>query len=191
MSYHRVLPPPPALASQIQPRAVHWLPKQDTLRQNSIMADSKSNTDDNMDMVQDRTTPSPPDDRPSPHAPSDASGEAIATSPNLRVVNHQTSVSPPSLMTAPHGPPQAPSVSANPTPRFPDLETYSRPYVMSYRPPTDMDFAAFILYRQHHQARVVAQNPGLANPEISKVIGDHWRQSPPDVKQHWKNLAEV
>ena len=50
---------------------------------------------------------------------------------------------------------------------------------------------AFILYRQHHQAHVVAQNPGLANPEISKVIGDHWRQSTPEVKAHWKNLAEV
>ncbi|KAL8839793.1 MAG: hypothetical protein Q9170_001604 [Blastenia crenularia] len=49
---------------------------------------------------------------------------------------------------------------------------------------------AFILYRQHNQAHVVAQNPGLANPEISKVIGDHWRQSPPEVKAHWKNLAE-
>ena len=50
---------------------------------------------------------------------------------------------------------------------------------------------AFILYRQHHQAAVVAQNPGLANPEISKVIGDHWRQSPEEVKGHWKKLAEV
>ena len=50
---------------------------------------------------------------------------------------------------------------------------------------------AFILYRQHHQASVVAQNPGLANPEISKVIGDHWRASAPEVKDHWKSLAEV
>jgi hypothetical protein len=50
---------------------------------------------------------------------------------------------------------------------------------------------AFILYRQHHQATVVQQNPGLANPEISKVIGDHWRSSPPDVKNHWKCLADV
>ncbi|KAL8968737.1 MAG: hypothetical protein Q9183_002322 [Haloplaca sp. 2 TL-2023] len=49
---------------------------------------------------------------------------------------------------------------------------------------------AFILYRQHHQAHVVARNPGLANPEISKVIGDQWRNSPPELKAHWKNLAE-
>ena len=50
---------------------------------------------------------------------------------------------------------------------------------------------AFILYRQHHQAGIVAQHPGLANPEISKIIGDHWRSSPPEVKNHWKGLAEV
>ena len=50
---------------------------------------------------------------------------------------------------------------------------------------------AFILYRQHHQASIVAQNPGLPNPEISKVIGDHWRASTPEVKEHWKQLAEV
>ncbi|KAG8531078.1 uncharacterized protein KY384_004435 [Bacidia gigantensis] len=49
---------------------------------------------------------------------------------------------------------------------------------------------AFILYRQHHQASVVAQNPGLANPEISKVIGDHWRAAAPEIKEHWKLLAE-
>lgn len=55
----------------------------------------------------------------------------------------------------------------------------------------DFLYLAFILYRQHHQAAVVAQNPGLANPEISKVIGDHWRASPSETKGHWKVLAEV
>ena len=50
---------------------------------------------------------------------------------------------------------------------------------------------AFILYRQHHQQAVVAQNPGLANPEISKIIGDHWRNSPIETKEHWKLLADV
>ena len=51
--------------------------------------------------------------------------------------------------------------------------------------------AAFILYRQHYQAAVVAQNPGLANPEISKVIGEQWRDSSIEVKNHWKSLADV
>lgn len=38
---------------------------------------------------------------------------------------------------------------------------------------------------------MVAQNPGLANPEISKVIGEQWRDSPAEVKKHWKSLADV
>jgi HMG box factor len=50
---------------------------------------------------------------------------------------------------------------------------------------------AFILYRQHYQAAVVAQNPGLANPEISKIIGAQWRKLPQTTKDEWKNLAEV
>lgn len=49
---------------------------------------------------------------------------------------------------------------------------------------------AFILYRQHHQANVVSQNPGLANPEISKIIGEQWQSQPVDVKYKWKALAE-
>ncbi len=52
-------------------------------------------------------------------------------------------------------------------------------------------FIAFILYRQHYQAQVVAQNPGLANPEISKIIGEQWRDQPVEVKNEWKRLAEV
>lgn len=50
---------------------------------------------------------------------------------------------------------------------------------------------AFILYRQHYQAQVIAQNPGLSNPEISKIIGEQWRCQTPEVKNDWKRLAEV
>ncbi|KAK4235940.1 putative HMG-box-containing domain protein [Achaetomium macrosporum] len=49
---------------------------------------------------------------------------------------------------------------------------------------------AFILYRQHYQAQVVQQNPGLANPEISKIIGEQWRDEPEESKNQWKLLAE-
>jgi hypothetical protein len=56
---------------------------------------------------------------------------------------------------------------------------------------TLMFFVAFILYRQHYQAQVVAQHPGLANPEISKIIGEQWREQAPEVKSDWKRLAEV
>ncbi|KAK5131483.1 hypothetical protein LTR08_000877 [Meristemomyces frigidus] len=50
---------------------------------------------------------------------------------------------------------------------------------------------AFILYRQHHQAQVVAQHPGLANPEISKIIGELWQNQAPELKTKWKELAEA
>ncbi|KAI9723798.1 MAG: hypothetical protein M1828_004048 [Chrysothrix sp. TS-e1954] len=49
---------------------------------------------------------------------------------------------------------------------------------------------AWILYRQHHQASVVAQYPGLSEPEISKILGDYWRNQPNDVKDSWKQVAE-
>ncbi|KAJ5908805.1 hypothetical protein N7495_001487 [Penicillium taxi] len=49
---------------------------------------------------------------------------------------------------------------------------------------------AFILYRQHYQAMVVDHNPGLANPEISKIIGNQWRSIPEEEKNKWKALAE-
>ncbi|CCC13644.1 hypothetical protein SMACR_07212 [Sordaria macrospora] len=49
---------------------------------------------------------------------------------------------------------------------------------------------AFILYRQHHQARVVSENPGLTNPEISKIIGEKWRAESDLHKEEWKQLAE-
>lgn len=38
---------------------------------------------------------------------------------------------------------------------------------------------------------VVAHNPGLANPEISKIIGEQWRSLSEDDKSKWKALAEV
>ncbi|KAI3320634.1 hypothetical protein HD806DRAFT_524653 [Xylariaceae sp. AK1471] len=49
---------------------------------------------------------------------------------------------------------------------------------------------AFILYRQAWQGHFAAQHPGLANPEISKLIGVKWREQPERVKNEWKQLAE-
>lgn len=51
--------------------------------------------------------------------------------------------------------------------------------------------SAFILYRQHRQAQVAAQNPKLTNPEISKVIGEYWRAEPEPIKEQWKAVADV
>ena len=52
-------------------------------------------------------------------------------------------------------------------------------------------FIAFILYRQHYQGQVIAQNPGLANPDISKIIGAQWRGQTVEIQNEWKRLAEV
>ncbi|KAK2590118.1 slightly ste11-like protein [Conoideocrella luteorostrata] len=49
---------------------------------------------------------------------------------------------------------------------------------------------AFILYRQHHQSQVTAENPRLSNPEISKIIGDKWKHESEGIKGTWKKLAE-
>ena len=48
-----------------------------------------------------------------------------------------------------------------------------------------------MLYRQHFHAAVVARHPGLANPEISKIIGRQWREEDQEVKDTWDALAEV
>ncbi|KAI9804598.1 MAG: hypothetical protein M1833_006671 [Piccolia ochrophora] len=49
---------------------------------------------------------------------------------------------------------------------------------------------AFMLYRQHLQGSIVAQHPGLANPEISKIIGKQWREESQEVRENWDALAE-
>ncbi|KAF5018264.1 hypothetical protein F66182_9767 [Fusarium sp. NRRL 66182] len=49
---------------------------------------------------------------------------------------------------------------------------------------------AFILYRQHHQAQVVSRNPNLSNPDISKIIGEQWKEESQQVKDNWKSLAD-
>jgi hypothetical protein len=37
----------------------------------------------------------------------------------------------------------------------------------------------------------VARHPGLANPEISKIIGEQWQSEFDAVKSEWKALADV
>ncbi|RPB05476.1 hypothetical protein L873DRAFT_795829 [Choiromyces venosus 120613-1] len=49
---------------------------------------------------------------------------------------------------------------------------------------------AFILFRQHNQAAVVAKHPGKPNPEISKIIGEMWRESSQDAKNLWQRHAD-
>ena len=52
---------------------------------------------------------------------------------------------------------------------------------------TDRMTLAFILYRQHHQR----QHPGVGNPDISKILGEQWRNLSDENKKKWQALAEV
>jgi HMG box factor len=47
------------------------------------------------------------------------------------------------------------------------------------------------LYREQNQAAVAAQNPGLTNSQISKIIAEQWRKLSQEAKDEWKALAEV
>jgi hypothetical protein len=57
--------------------------------------------------------------------------------------------------------------------------------------PTDHTPIAFILYRQHHQQGINARNPGLNNPDISKIIGEQWKAEGDEQKKVWQELAQV
>jgi hypothetical protein len=52
-------------------------------------------------------------------------------------------------------------------------------------------WAAFILYRQHHQQSIIRRNPGLNNPDISKIIGEQWKAEGDREKKVWQDLAQV
>ncbi|KFY14752.1 hypothetical protein V492_02435, partial [Pseudogymnoascus sp. VKM F-4246] len=54
--------------------------------------------------------------------------------------------------------------------------------------PRNVLAVAFVSF--HYQGQVIAQNPGLANPEISKIIGAQWREQSIETKSKWKRLAE-
>ncbi|CAI4211566.1 unnamed protein product [Parascedosporium putredinis] len=70
----------------------------------------------------------------------------------------------------------------------PGFHTLTQPFEPILTP--DDSSEAFILYRQHHQAAVTAQHPRLPNPDVSKIIGEQWRNENETVKEYWKKLAE-
>jgi hypothetical protein len=53
------------------------------------------------------------------------------------------------------------------------------------RPPN-----AFILYRKDKQKSVQEREIGITNNEVSKVIGDMWKQETKEVKDHYQALAQ-
>ncbi|KAJ5118605.1 hypothetical protein N7526_010242 [Penicillium atrosanguineum] len=53
------------------------------------------------------------------------------------------------------------------------------------RPPN-----SFILYRQSLHQSTTAENPGLRNTEISRVIAGKWKNESPQVRAHFKDMAD-
>ncbi|KAL8642995.1 MAG: hypothetical protein Q9228_000394 [Teloschistes exilis] len=186
MSYDRVLPPPAALVNQDQ--SGHWIPRRDSLLHNSIMADRHASISENGTTSQSLTyAPSspPPAGHRAPAHPSDPSADNV-TPPKTRSRSSATLSNESSNMP---DPPMS-SSQASLTERNTEWNSASSICLCQPDPKVPRPRNAFILYRQHHQAGVVAQFPNLPNPEISKRIGDQWRASSPEVKAHWKDLAE-
>ncbi|EMC98166.1 hypothetical protein BAUCODRAFT_67524, partial [Baudoinia panamericana UAMH 10762] len=48
----------------------------------------------------------------------------------------------------------------------------------------------FIIYRKEWHPKIVAQNPGLHNNEISVIIGKQWQSESDEVKALYKQKAE-
>ncbi|KAK9711020.1 hypothetical protein K7432_008088 [Basidiobolus ranarum] len=65
-----------------------------------------------------------------------------------------------------------------------DTETVKR----ILKPPRPLN--PFLLFRKDVQASVFAQNPGISNSEVSKVIGQMWKDAPFDVKERYQLSAE-
>ncbi|CAG8023776.1 unnamed protein product [Penicillium olsonii] len=53
------------------------------------------------------------------------------------------------------------------------------------RPPN-----CFILYRQAHHERVKAENPGITNNEISRLLGTRWKNESDHIRARYTELAE-
>ncbi|KAJ5768023.1 hypothetical protein N7533_000606 [Penicillium manginii] len=62
---------------------------------------------------------------------------------------------------------------------YPDLQKIPRP-------PN-----SFMLYRKHHHKPITAENPGVPNTAISRIIADMWKCEIPAVKDEFKMLAQM
>ncbi|KAJ3372912.1 hypothetical protein GGF31_001449 [Allomyces arbusculus] len=50
---------------------------------------------------------------------------------------------------------------------------------------------SFFLYRRAVYPAVVKANPHVSNPDMSKIISEMWRSELPEVREHYKHLAEL
>ncbi|KAL7272511.1 slightly ste11-like protein [Rhizina undulata] len=98
---------------------------------------------------------------------------------------------PPVAMSLPHADPEGESLFS-PAPVDIPLPTISPPTICLCQQPARIPRPrnAFILFRQHNHAAVVAKYPGKPNPEISKIIGEMWRESPQETRDIWQKHAD-
>ncbi|KAM0279033.1 hypothetical protein ACHAQH_004815 [Verticillium albo-atrum] len=61
----------------------------------------------------------------------------------------------------------------------------TRAKVKISRPPN-----SYILYRKDHHKIIKASNPAYTNNQISKVLGQAWKQEKADVRSRYKKMAE-
>lgn len=142
-------------------------------------------------------------------APADSSEARLSrrrTASSITTNGHRESLEGPSLMTLVSGPQSSdstvqicicPTDLKIPRPRNGKLVDFcQRTQAPTLRVTSNLTLgngvpAAFMLYRQHLQSSVVAQHPGMTNPEISKIIGRQWREESQEVRDNWDALAEV
>ncbi|CAA9960255.1 NHP6B Chromatin-associated protein containing the HMG domain protein [Pyrenophora teres f. maculata] len=98
----------------------------------------------------------------------------------IEVPEREKSISP----TEDLPPPSATSITAT-SPDFAGHVCLCQPEPKIPRPRN-----AFILYRQSHQQEVIRLNPGLNNPDISKIIGEKWNAESDEAKKYWQDLAQ-
>ncbi|PLB38260.1 putative HMG box transcriptional regulator [Aspergillus candidus] len=192
MSYDRVLPKPPAL---------HYDSQVTLARPTSNLLEHKIMNDDLTKMsVMDHRRDAPAvgapcryvaDALPQVHLSSlNRAKIALNKIASTAPIDHPRSTEPglaPQLALRERSSVSERSSSASPTKR----ESETKFCLCQPDPKIPRPRNAFILYRQHYQAAVVASNPGLANPEVSKIIGIQWRSLPQDTKDEWKKLAEA
>ncbi|KAL6717410.1 RuvB ATP-dependent DNA helicase pontin [Lecanora helva] len=187
MSFHRVLPIPPALSDQaLRDR---WAAKPDVLLSSKIMPDKTSNLEDTSSTeskLEEPASKSPPLSGDQGQS-SREEEEELETYGSPKHTNRSLSLTPDARSRLPK---TIEKPSSDETLDRWQGESPSSICLCQPDPKVPRPRNAFILYRQHNQAAVVQQNPGLANPEISKIIGDRWRNLSSEDKSHWKLLAE-
>ncbi|KAI9874800.1 MAG: hypothetical protein M1830_009258 [Pleopsidium flavum] len=190
MSYHRVLPKPPALSSRKPSES--RINGRNALLQHKIMTDIEPNE------VSDKG-------KTSRSSSLNTFSNVAASQRSASLESLQDYQDSPTVETASTRIGQKRAASLIPTSdhRYRDLPSLSTGSAITRSadsasqvclcqpdPKVPRPRNAFILYRQHYQSAVAAQHPGLANPDISKIIGEQWRQQPAEIKNEWKILAE-